>query len=101
MAVLMRWLRWLILLLVAIAVALLAVANRTPVTISLDPLPYAIDLPLYAVMVAMGLAGFVVGAIGAWWSGRHHRRLARQARKAARNQAVAPVPAPDRLAPPA
>jgi len=51
------------------------------VTISLDPLPGAIELPIYAVVFAGLAVGFVLGAIGAWWAGRGRRRQARADRR--------------------
>ena len=56
-----------------------AIANRGPVEISLDPLPFVFAAPLY--LVAMGglSVGFAVGAIAAWLAGHGVRRRLRLA----------------------
>jgi uncharacterized integral membrane protein len=78
-----RFLKALILLPVAIVVILLAVANRGPVTLSFDPfspeLPeLAVTLPLFAVIFAAVMLGVVVGGVGAWLTQAKHRRARRQ-----------------------
>ena len=54
-----------------------AIANRIPVEVSLDPLPFVFETPLY--LVAMGglAAGFAVGAAPAWLAGHGVRRRLR------------------------
>ncbi|GJE54507.1 lipopolysaccharide assembly protein LapA domain-containing protein [Methylobacterium thuringiense] len=80
-----RFLKALILLPVALVVLLLAVANRNAVTLSFDPFSpepaFSIVLPLYAIVFAAVAVGILVGGIGAWLgqgktraSARHHRR---------------------------
>ncbi len=51
-----------------------AIANRGPVEVSLDPLPFIFEAPLY--LVAMGglAVGFAVGAVAAWLAGHDARR---------------------------
>ena len=51
-----------------------AIANRGSVEISLDPLPFVFDAPLY--LVAMGglVFGFAAGASAAWLAGHSVRR---------------------------
>ena len=68
---------------VAAVAASFAVANRTPATLSLWPLPFEIELPLYvAVLGALALGG-VLGAAASWLSAGKFRRRARiEARKA-------------------
>ena len=68
---------------VAALAASFAVANRTPATLSLWPLPFEIELPLYvAVLGALALGG-VLGAVAAWFSaGKFRRRARTEARKA-------------------
>ena len=72
---------WLILLPLAIVAAAFAVANRAPVAVSLDPLPYILDLPLYSLVLGAGFAGFIIGAAAAWLSGHKSRKALRQARR--------------------
>lgn len=89
-----RFLKALILLPVAVVVVLLAVANREAVTLSFDPFSpepvFALVLPLYAVIFGAVALGILVGGIGSWLGqsgtrqrARYHRReadrLAKQA----------------------
>jgi uncharacterized integral membrane protein len=86
-----RFLKALILLPVAILVVLLAVANRAPVELNLDPLSggsspeFAVTLPLYAVLFGAVALGIVIGGMGAWFAqGRHRRAERRYKREAGR-----------------
>lgn len=54
-----RLLRALVVLVLAVAVVTFAVANRTSVPVSFWPFPWELQVPLYAVL----LAGVVVGAL--------------------------------------
>jgi uncharacterized integral membrane protein len=78
-----RFLKALILLPVAILVVLLAVANRAPVTLSLDPFSqdapeFATTMPLFAVIFAAVMVGVVIGGVAAWLAQGKHRRARRQ-----------------------
>jgi uncharacterized integral membrane protein len=84
-----RFLKALLLLPVAIIVVLLAVANRAPVRLSLDPFSqdapeFATEVPLYAVILAAVMVGVVIGGVGAWLSQSKHRRARRQYSREAR-----------------
>src|ERR687893_710549 len=66
-----NFLKALILFPVAILVVLLAVANRGPVTLSLDPFDrevpeIAFTVPLFAVIFGSVMLGVVIGGIPAW-----------------------------------
>lgn len=85
----MAFLKALILLPVAVVVILLAVANRAPVLLSLDPFAkgapeIAFPVPLYAVIFASVAVGVVVGGIGAWLSAGSTRRSARMSNREAK-----------------
>ena len=86
----LRFLKALVLLPVAILVVLLAVANRAPVTFSLDPFAdgvpaLALVLPLYAVLFLAVALGIVIGGVAAWGAQGKHRRARRsQGRELAR-----------------
>jgi uncharacterized integral membrane protein len=81
-----RFLKALILLPVAVLVVLLAVANRAPVTLSLDPFSqdapeFAASLPLFAVIFAAVMVGVVIGGTATWLAQGKHRRARRQFRR--------------------
>ena len=84
-----RFLKALILLPIAILVVLLAVANRAPVTLSLDPFSqdapeFATQLPLFAVIFAAVMLGVVIGGVANWLAQGKNRRAGRQSRREAR-----------------
>jgi uncharacterized integral membrane protein len=58
-----------------------AISNRFAVSLALWPLPFIVALPLYLLVFAALLIGFVGGAIAAWIAGRHRRRKLRRARR--------------------
>jgi len=67
----------------------LAVANRQPVVISLDPFDAAhpalsVTVPLFALMLAVLIAGVIVGGVAAWLRQSKWRRAARYAEWQAR-----------------
>ncbi len=76
-----KLLTWIVLPPVAVVVVAFTIANRGPVTVSLEPLPLALVVPLYAVAMASVLVGVVVGGAAAWAHGRKWRRLARTRRR--------------------
>jgi uncharacterized integral membrane protein len=81
-----RFVKALILLPVAILVVLLAVANRAPVQLSLDPFSpeapeIATTLPLFAIIFAAIMVGVVIGGVATWLSQGKHRRARRQYRR--------------------
>ncbi|MFE1601032.1 LapA family protein [Methylobacterium sp. ID0610] len=66
-----RFLKGLILLPIAVLVVLLAVANRQAVTVSFDPFSqgvpaFSLTVPLYALIFAAVALGIVVGGCGTW-----------------------------------
>lgn len=85
----MAFLKALILLPVAVIVILLAVANRSPVLLSLDPFSkgapeIAFSVPLYAVIFAAAAVGVIIGGFGAWLSAGSTRRSARMSHREAK-----------------
>jgi uncharacterized integral membrane protein len=58
--------------------ALIAVSNSQVVELALWPLPQALALPLYLLVIALLLAGVLAGLGLGWWAARHHRRRARE-----------------------
>ncbi|KLK94174.1 GMP synthase [Microvirga vignae] len=83
-----RFLKALILLPIAILVILLAVANRAPVTLSLDPFSkeapeFATQLPLFAVIFAAVMVGVVIGGTASWLAQGKARKARRRYRREA------------------
>ncbi len=85
-----RFLKALILLPVSILVVLLAVANRAPVTLSLDPFSqeapeFSTSAPLFAVIFASVMLGVLIGGAAAWLAQGRNRSAKRQARREAQH----------------
>lgn len=81
----MRLLTWLIGVAVAVFMVTFAVSNRTPVSVTVWPFPFALDLGLYIIILGAALLGFVVGALVTWVAGGKHRRQVRRQRNEIRN----------------
>lgn len=75
---LLKLIFWLLLLPVAIVLIAFAIANRAPVAVRLDPLPFAIDMPLYAVGLTGIFIGLLAGGVMTWLRGHRWRKLARE-----------------------
>ena len=73
----MRRLSWIITIPFTIIVVVFAITNRGPVTVTLWPLPWIAELPLYLVVLGSLLVGFLVGAAIAWLSAGRRRHEAR------------------------
>ena len=80
----MRVLAWTIAAVVALVVIAFAVANRGPVTISVAPLPYRLDIPVWALAVGALVVGFLSGAAVRWLLDHRLRRMARRGRRRTR-----------------
>lgn len=75
----MRLITWIVGLVVAVTAVLFAVSNRAPVSITVWPFPFALDVGLYIIVLASVFAGFLVGALVTWVSqGKHRRKVRRQ-----------------------
>ncbi len=80
----MRYIYAFIVLIAAILAALIAVANRHMVAVSLDPLPVEGQMPLYLLVLICLFAGVVIGLlIGAIGKLRLRAELARVRRRMA------------------
>jgi uncharacterized integral membrane protein len=81
-----RFLRIVILILLAIVLLGFAFANRDLVTVSFDPFAstdsaaFSIAAPLFAVVIVAAMLGVVAGALATWVSQGRHRRASRQSR---------------------
>jgi putative membrane protein len=75
----MRLVTWTVGLIVAVAAILFAVSNRAPVSVTVWPFPFAVDVGLYIIVLASVFAGFLVGALVTWVAqGKHRRKVRRQ-----------------------
>lgn len=79
------FLRWLVLLPVAIVALLFALANRHNVTVSLDPFASndiqgpQITAPLFIIVILAVMLGAVLGGAATWLRQGRHRKAARAA----------------------
>src|ERR1700744_4795817 len=78
-----RFLNAIILIPLGAILVVFAVANRHPVTVSLDPFNSAdpapgFPLPLFVVIIAVAILGVVAGGSATWFGQRRWRRAARQ-----------------------
>ena len=81
---LLKFVSWIAMVAVGLLVILFAISNRTLVNLDLWPLPVPeLTVPHYVPVLAAALAGFVGGAIVAWFSAGKVRRKARTASKKA------------------
>lgn len=83
-----KLLRWLILVPLGIVLVLLAVANRAPVILSLDPFSreapaLAVSLPLFVALLLAVALGVVIGGIAAGIGRMRWRYRARKAEREA------------------
>ena len=79
----------LVLIPLAIVLISFAVANRQTVTVSFDPFnpaepAFSLALPLYVVILALVIAGVIVGGVAAWMRQGKWRGRARHAESRAR-----------------
>src|ERR1700744_3111697 len=81
-----RFLRILILILLALILLGFAFANHHDVIVSFDPFAtidsaaFSIAAPLFAVVIVAAMLGVVAGAMATWLSQGRHRRASRQSR---------------------
>lgn len=80
------FLRLLILAPVALVAILLALANRGPVTLSLDPFvreapALTVTLPVFVILFGAVMLGVVLGGVGTWLAQGRYRRSARHLRR--------------------
>jgi len=81
----MRW-GWVVTLPLTVIVVIFAVMNRATVHVELWPWPWDAETPLFILVGATFLVGFLAGALAMWFSGKSGRRRFREIRQAnARN----------------
>jgi uncharacterized integral membrane protein len=86
-----KFLKALVMLPAGIALGLLAMANRQPVTVSFDPFDatdtdFTVTIPLYVLGFTILVAGVVLGGLATWLKQGRHRRL--RSRLAAENVVI-------------
>ena len=80
----LRFLKLIVLVIIAAIVVLLALVNKMPVTLSLDvsggmnPDLSLQNVPLYLVILAAAAVGILLGGCGAWLAQGRNRRERRQ-----------------------
>jgi len=74
-----RFLTWLIMIPFALVVIVFSAVNRELVTLDLWPLPNEITVPVFTLVLAVFIVGFLWGGILAWVSAGSARRHARNA----------------------
>jgi putative membrane protein len=79
----MRPIFWIVGVPLLLVGAFFAIANRDIVTVELWPIAGRVTMPLFAALVGALYTGFLLGALIAWWAGRHGRRATREARRRA------------------
>jgi uncharacterized integral membrane protein len=80
----LRWLRWIVGVVLAILVIGFAIANRQRVTLSINPLQPnstfgSFELPLWLLFFFGIVVGIIVGWIACWFAQGKHRKRARDA----------------------
>ena len=83
----------LILVPVSLAVVLLAIANRAPVTLSLDPFSrtdpaLSVSVPLFATLLGAVMIGVLIGGVASWMAQGKHRQAERRHRRDAERLAA-------------
>lgn len=74
-----RLLTWLILAPLSILAIVFCIANRHLVTVRLDPLPWELPVPLFAIVFVSLAVGVLIGGWGTWFKSGKHRKRAREA----------------------
>ncbi|OSQ36946.1 lipopolysaccharide assembly protein LapA domain-containing protein [Thalassospira mesophila] len=74
----MRVLYWIIAIPLMILIIVFAVANRQASTLSLWPLPFEMDLPLFVPVLGALLLGLLIGLLFEWLLTGKHRRANRK-----------------------
>lgn len=81
-----RFLKIVVIVPIAIALLAFAFANRQFVTVSFDPFPsgdipaFSVDLPLFVALILTAMIGVVAGGVAVWFAQGRYRRAARRSR---------------------
>lgn len=77
----MKFFGWLIAVPVGLIIIAFAIANRGKVELRFDPLPYELDIPIWAITIGALAVGFVLGAVIRWLLDHKWRAMANQGRR--------------------
>lgn len=77
----MRQLGWIVGGVIAVAAIVFAIRNNAEQSVDLWPLPFIVELPLYALVLLAIAVGFVFGTALTWISEGKWRRLARRRKR--------------------
>lgn len=75
-----RFLTWLIMIPFALVVIVFSAVNRELVSLDLWPLPHEVTVPVFTLVLAVFIFGFLWGGIVAWVSASSSRHQARNAK---------------------
>jgi uncharacterized integral membrane protein len=78
-----KYINWIIVIALAIALGAFAIHNHQPVTLDLWPLPLAeVKVAAFVLVLAAAFVGFILGGLCAWIGGAAARRAAREKARA-------------------
>lgn len=74
----MKLIRLLVLFVSLVVCISLAISNRGTVAVGLEPLPFVVNIPMFAVIFGAMFIGVLVGGFGMWWRDGAVRQRARR-----------------------
>ncbi len=74
----MRFVSWVFVALLGLAIIILSIGNKADVTFSFYPLPFVMDVPLFVLILAGGFLGVLLGSLKTWMNDGKSRRENRQ-----------------------
>ena len=79
----LKVLSWVVIAPLAVFLIVFSVSNRTAITLDAWPLPYKVELPVFAIVLVCLAAGIVWGGVAAWVAAGKARHRAREATRRA------------------
>jgi len=73
-----KFLSWVISIPLALVIIIFSLVNREAVTVSFWPFPAAMDIPLFALILATLMVGILWGGLAAWLAAGRARKRARE-----------------------
>lgn len=70
----MKLVSWVFMALLGLAIIILSIGNKADVTFSFYPLPFEMDVPLFALILAGGFLGVLLGSFKTWVNDGKARR---------------------------